>query len=399
MDERLEHQGKRIIIVGASILQIPAIIAAKEMGLYVGVVDYNPQAPGVKLADEYFNVSTIDSEGLLEVAISFRTNGIMTLATDMPMKAIAYVCNRLGLTCISEDTARLSTHKGEMIKAFERFGVSRPWYYLVDNVDQLSALMNQIEYPCIMKPVDSSGSRGVTLIHGKNHLIDAFSYATKYSTEKAVVIEEFLEGQEVSVEVLVFDGIVNVIAITDKITTGPPHFVELGHSQPSVIDDDNQDKIKQLAIKAVKSVGITQGPAHVEMMLTKNGPKMIELGARLGGDCITSHLVPLSTGVNIVKESIKIALSEKPCVQKTLNKAAIIRYFQAQIGTIRSIKGIEEAQSIPGVIDIALMKKIGDSILEIENSLDRVGYIVVQGQSLVDAQAIFDIALYAIKIE
>ena len=166
---------KRILIIGASILQLPAILKARELGYYVGVIDYNPKAVGVPYADEFFEVSTIDIEGVTKTALGFRPDGIMTLATDMPMRSIAAAATACGLPGISFETAVRATDKGEMIRAFERASVEHPWYFIINSVKELegneNGIADKITYPCISKPTDNSGSRGVMLILNKDELL------------------------------------------------------------------------------------------------------------------------------------------------------------------------------------------------------------------------------------
>ena len=339
---------KRLLIIGASHLQLPAIQKAKEMGLYVGVVDFNPDAVGISAADEYFNISTIDEEGVYQAARKFRADGIMTLATDMPMRSVAYAANKLGLVGISYDTAIKATDKGEMIKAFEASNVEHPWYYILSSLDELETVENRITFPCISKPVDNAGSRGVMLVHSRGELNEAVKYSSLNGRNGGVIIEEYLEGSEVSVEIIVVDGTVHILQITDKLTTGAPHFVEMGHSQPSQLEDENIDAIRDLAVRAVRAVGINNGPAHVEIMLTKKGPRMIELGARMGGDCITTHLVPLSTGIDMIKATIDICLGDVPDLEYKFHKGSAIRYLRQSHGTIQKIEGGRNCKILGG---------------------------------------------------
>ena len=332
---------KKILIIGASILQLPAIRKAKELGYYVGVADYNPNAIGIEKADKYFKVSTIDIDGVVKVSQKYKPDGIMTLATDMPMRAVAKACEICGLPGISLDTAIKATDKGEMIKAFEEAGVEHPWYYIVSSQSELAEVMDMISYPCIMKPTDNAGSRGVVLCHSREELESEYEYSHHESRGGAGIIEEYLQGPEFSIEVMVVDGEPHVLQITDKLTTGAPHFVEMGHSQPTRQSDKNQDKIRDLAIRACKAVGINIGPAHVEMILTKEGPKMVELGARMGGDCITTHLVPLSTGIDMVGCTIKLACGEKIDLEPKFSKGSAIRYFDASSKSNRRNRGYD----------------------------------------------------------
>lgn len=389
---------KKLLIIGASILQLPAIKKAKEMGYYVGVIDFDPNAIGIPFADEYFNVSTIDIEGVVKTAEDFKPQGIMTLATDMPMRSIAAACEKLGLSGISFKTAVKSTDKGEMIKAFEECGVEHPWYYIVNGVDSLDAVLDKITYPCISKPTDNSGSRGVMLIHNETELKDAIGYSSSNGRSGSVIVEEYMQGPEVSVEIITIDGEPNVLQVTDKLTTGAPHFVEMGHSQPSRLDEKDLSKIRDLACRAVRAVGIENGPAHVEIILTKEGPKMVELGARMGGDCITTHLVPLSTGIDMIEATIKIACGEKPDIEPKFKKGSAIRFIDAPIGTITAINGIEEAEKVDGVKEVSLTKHIGDKVGEIGSSTDRVGFVIAQSNTADEAVSVCEETLKKITV-
>lgn len=389
---------KKLLIIGASVLQLPAIKKAKDLGYYVAVADYDPKAVGIPFADEYFNVSTIDVEGVTDVAKKFDPAGIITLATDMPMRSIAAAAKECGLPGISMETAIKSTDKGEMIKTFEQNLVEHPWYYIVNNENDFFAVCNKVSFPCIMKPTDSSGSRGVMLLENLEELKTAYNYTKSFSRGGAVIIEEYLNGPEVSVEIVAFNGKVNVLQITDKLTTGAPHFVEMGHSQPSRLPNDDKEKIIDLACRAVKSVGIENGPAHVEIILTENGPKMVELGARMGGDCITTHLVPLSTGIDMIKATIDIACGNIPDILPKFGKASAIRYFDVPNGTITEISGVEKAKEIAGVVEVTFVKQIGDKVGRIGSSTDRVGFVIAEADTSENAVQICEKAINNINI-
>lgn len=391
---------KKLLIIGASILQLPAIKKAKEMGLYVAVVDYNPNAIGIPYADEYFNASTMDENAVLEVAKSFKPDGIMTLATDMPMRGVAKVSDTLGLHSISYQTALKATDKYDMIKAFEEHNVPTPWFYLIKNVAELDNLKDRLSYPCIMKPTDNAGSHGVVKINSYEELIEKYEYSHSSSRGGNVIVEEYLDGSEVSVEVMVVDGKINILQITDKLTTEAPYFVEMGHSQPSRLSIDIQNQIKDVAERACKAIGIDKGPAHVEMKVTSKGqPKMIELGARMGGDNITTHLVPLSTGIDMVECTIKTALGEPVDVTPTLNCGSAIRYFEAPFGTIKSIECVEDAMKIEGVKQISFTKNVGDTSMPIQCSNDRIGFVIAQAENVKEAIKICEKIKETIKIE
>lgn len=390
---------KRILILGASILQLPAIKKAKQKGYYTIVADMNPNAIGVQYADEFHCVSTIDIEGVANLAEELKPDGIMTLATDMPMRAIAAATTRLGLPGITMDTAIKSTDKGEMIKAFEEHNVEHPWYYIVESPEGFETIVENVTYPCVIKPTDNAGNRGVSYAANRQELEEAYKYSYENSRSGHVIIEEYMEGEEVSVEIIVYKGQVNILAITDKLTLGKPYFVEVGHAEQSQKSKEVKDAISDLATRAVKAVGIDNSPAHVEIMVTKDGPKMVELGSRMGGGCITTHLVPLSTGIDMIECVMDMTLGIEPNLTPKFDKGSALRHIVGVEGIIESIVGIEDAQNIPGVIEVTMLKEVGSECHYFKNGSDRVGYVIAQGENTAEAIKICEKAIDCIKIK
>lgn len=387
------------MIVGASVLQLPAILKAKEMGLHVAVVDFNPQAIGIPYADKYYNASTMDEDAVLAAAEDYQPDGIMTLATDMPMRGVAKTSDKLHLHSINYETAVKATDKYDMIKAFKEHNVPSPWFFVVDTLEELKVHEDDVTFPCIIKPTDNAGSHGVAKVYSFQELLDNYEYAHSCSRHGKVIIEEYLEGPEVSVEVMVVNGVVNILQITDKITTEAPHFVEMGHTQPSRLPVATQEAIRNVTVAACKAIGIDRGPAHVEMKVTNRGPVMIELGARMGGDNITTHLVPLSTGIDMVGSTIKVALGEEPDIEPTLHCGSAIRYFEVPFGTIKAIENVEGAKKVTGVKQITFTKEVGEESTPIHCSNDRIGFVIAQGATAEDAVSICDNAINMIKIK
>ena len=281
---------------------------------------------------------------------------------------------------------------------FKASGVPSPWFFDVDSLEQLKALAGKVTFPCIIKPTDNAGSHGVAKVNSFEELIASYEYSHSCSRHGKVIVEEFLDGPEVSVEVMMVNGKVNILQITDKITTEAPHFVEMGHSQPSLLPDATQETIRQVATAACLAVGIDKGPAHVEMRVTKRGPVMIELGARMGGDNITTHLVPLSTGIDMVGSTIKVALGEDPDITPTLHCGSAIRYFEVPFGVIKAIEGVEDAERIPGVKQITFTKNVGEISTPIACSNDRVGYVIAQGKTREKAEEACEKAMKTILV-
>ncbi len=397
----MENGKRKLMILGASVLQTPGIKKAKEMGLEVYAVDMNPEAEGFEFADEKLVISTIDIPKILEAAKECEIDGIMTLATDMPMRAVATVAQELKLVGISVDSSLKATNKAMMRVCLKENGVPVPDFYKVSNFDEYKEAVSKFTKPFVVKPADSSGSRGIYLIDNLENtelINNAYKYSYEFSRCGDVVVEEYMRGKEVSVETLSVNGEVTVLQITDKLTTGAPYFVEMGHSQPTKHSPEIAKKISEVAIAAVKAIGIENGPSHTEIMVTEDGPKIVEIGARMGGDCITTHLVPLSTGIDMVKNTISIALGEQTDIEPKFNKGSAIRYFNVPQGVIKEIDGIVEAEKIEGVKQISFVKTIGDSVTEINSSGARVGFVIAQGENADDAVAICEKAINTIKI-
>lgn len=395
---------KTIMILGASILQLPAIEKARELGLQTVVCDMNPDAVGFNVPGVIKEiVSTIDTKKILDAARRHHIDGIMTLATDMPMQSVAVVAKELGLVGISEDTALKATNKAYMRDALKEAGVPIPLYYKVKTKEEFAKAVQRVReagYKVIVKPADNSGSKGIELLddYSPESLAKAYEYSEDNSRAGGLMVEEFMEGSEVSVETLAIDGEVHVIQITDKLTTGAPYFVEMGHNDPSMLPEEMRNQIAEVAIAANKAIGIENGPSHTEIKVTKDGPKIVELGARLGGDNITTHLVPLSTGVNMVEACLRIALGEKPDIEKKWNKGSAIRYFHQHAGIVKSIDGVEKAEKIPGVVQISIVHNVGEKITEINNSGSRMGFVIAQKDTPEEAIKTCEEAIHRIRI-
>lgn len=394
---------KKIMILGASDLQVPAIKEAKKMGLEVIAVDMDENAIGFKYSDVNLVVSSTDTEKVLKAAEKYSVDGIIAVATDKPVKTVATVCEKLGLTGVSKFTADATTNKYLMRKQLYKNNIEVPQFFKASTINEFFSIVNifkDINKKCIIKPVDNSGSRGVQLIesYDEQKLINYYDYCVNNSFSNDIIVEEFMEGPEVSVETFTIDGKCEVIQITDKLTSGSPNFIELGHSQPSVLSEEIKELIKNLTIRANKALGIHQGPSHTEVIVTKDGPKIVEIGARLGGDNITSHLVPLSTGINLTKACIQLAVGEKPFFKKSTNKASAISYIKCGDGIIKNIEGIEDAKNICGVQQVKILKNVGDKVHTIHSSSDRVGYVIVQSEKVEDAIEISNEALNSIQI-
>jgi len=391
---------KRLLILGAPVFQIEVIQKARQIGCHVGVVDINPDAPAFPYADEFFIASITDAEKILEIAKTFRPDGIIAGACDTAVLTVSKICGKLNLAGISSETALNATDKVRMLGAFARAGVAHPRYFVVRK-DELDDAKIEMHYPLISKPVDSAGGRGVKIVHKEDELREAMRYSSAAGKSGDVLLEEYMKGPEVSVEVVVADGIPYVAQVTDKITSGEPNFFEVGHSQPSALKEETKEEIKALAKASVLAVGINNSPAHVEIIVTENGPKMVELGARLGSDCITSYLTDTSvSGISMMESAIKLALGEKPEIGtiRDSGTASAVRFIPAREGTICSIGGLDAAQQCPGVVHAVVMGRVGRHYERATDDSARFGYVVCKGKTTGEALMMCDAAMEKIHI-
>lgn len=392
---------KKLMILGASILQLPAIVRAREMGLRVIAVDMDPEAVGFREEGVIREIiSTNDVEGVLGAARKHRIDGIMTLASDMPMRTVARVGRELCLPVISEEAAFRATDKNAMRQALREHGVPIPAFFGVSSQEAfLEAVRRLPGDAVIVKPADSSGSRGVHLLRRGGDPLPAYRDSARFSRSGTVMVEEFMTGPEVSVEAITFNGSTEIFAITDKQVVGGGNFTEIGHTQPSALSPDVQNEIARVTRQTVAAIGIDHTPSHTELKVTPAGVKVVEIGARLGGDCITTHLVPLSTGVDMVGICVGIAVGEPVKEYPRSPNTAAIRYFQPPVGVITGISGVEEAKRLPGVREVRLLRGIGEEVPPITSSTERVGFVIAQGCGRKRAEDICARAMSLVRID
>lgn len=395
---------KKIMILGGGEYQLPGIIKAKEMGLQVIVCDYYPDCVGKQVEGVIGElVSTYDYDGVLEAAKRHKIDAILTLCTDYPARVVAYVAENMGLPGISKADAIRATDKGKMRQCLSQHNVPSPKFSVVSDKSSFLNSIAKFNSTCVVKAVDNSGSRGIQLLSypwKKDEAEKAYNYCQKYSRSGDVVIEEYMEGAEVCVETLNFGGECYPIQISAQFPKEPPYFTDVGYYQPAAYDEDMTEKIKKLAINANKALNIHTGSSCTEIIVTKDGPKIVEVGPRLAGDYMTSHLVPLSTGVDMVEGVIKIALGEEPDINRKFSRGSCIKYYMKQrVGKIKNIRGFEEAMSMEGCALAKALKNVGDMAVPLRASTDRIGFVMTEGKDAKEAINRCDVALNLVEVE
>lgn len=317
---------KKLAIIGASYLQEPLIERAKAMGIETHVFAWAANDVGEKKADFFYPISIVEKEKILEKCKEIGIDGICSIASDLAVIAVNYVATEMGLVGNSMDSTRNATNKYCMRRCFETNGDPSPKSILVQEIGDVDTV--KINFPVIVKPIDRSGSRGITKVWSQEELMNAIEYAKSQGFAHSALVEEFAEGQEYSVECISWRGKHYFLAMTKKYTTDEPHFIETGHLEPAPVELQTLDKVKKIIFHALDGLGIMNGASHSEIKIASDGSvKIIEIGARMGGDFIGSDLVRLSTGIDFVRAVIQIALGEKPQLVREIEEhAAAIRY-------------------------------------------------------------------------
>ena len=364
--------GKTLAIIGASYLQRPLVLKAKEMGLRTVCFAWKDGAVCASDADCFYPISVVAKDLILEICKKEKVDGVCTIASDIAAPTVAYVAESLGLTGNSYTASLKANDKGLMRRAFQKAGVPCPWFAEIHDSSQLD--VTNIKFPLIVKPTDRSGSLGVVKVNGADELRKAVTEAVSLSFSKSAIIEEFVQGKEISVEFISYSGCHYPLAITDKTTTGEPQFVELEHHQPSNLDPDTQNRVYNLTVKALDALGITNGASHTEYKITSDGRIIImELGARMGGDFIGSDLVPLSTGYDFVKGVIEVALGNFSIPIRSEQHFAGV-YFLCE-DTKYLLPVFKGQKRLPGIVRI---ERTGQELRRACCSADRSGYFIYQ---------------------
>lgn len=382
------------MVLAAGLLQIPVIKKAQEMGVYVIAVDDDPNAPGMALADKAIIPGGLkDEDKLLAIAKEEKIDGVIHPCSEVAMNVMGRINDELHLSGISKEMAIRATNKHLMRDAFEKYGAPSPKSILTkDEEDAWQIFCGKFTSNAILKPSRNSGSRGIAKVEkgiAKEVFVELYRRALDESRDHSVLIEQFIEGPEFSVEVIVWNGEPHVLAITDKKTTEAPYFVELGHNQPSIYPAEIQQKLIDGAIAGIKALDLSNCAAHCELKVQNGEAYLMEIGARMGGDFISTELTHLSTGIDMVAATISVVLGMEPNLDPVEPKHGVcIRYFTPKPGKMMAIEG-EDVLKEECVYDAEIYHQVGDIIPEVKSSLDRSGHVIVTAPT---AQNAIDLA-------
>ncbi len=369
---------KKIVIIGANDFQNPLILKAKEMGYETHVFAWQDGSIGEITADYFYPISIVKKDEILTECKKIKPDAVATIASDLANITVQYLAKNLGLPCNSDECIEASTNKYKMRTAFKKHGVSTPFFASVSDISELGDL-SAFSYPLIVKPTDRSGSRGITKIMLQDELQPAVQAAIKHSFEKKAMVEEYIEGPEYSCECISFDGKHTMLTITKKFTTGAPHFIETAHIEPANLSNSMLEKVKAEVFAGLKALQIRFGASHSEFKITPDGNvRIIEIGSRMGGDCIGSDLVRMSTGYDFVRMVIDVASGKAPDLTPIEEpKFAAIRFVftQRDIDILEKVR-LTAPESLSFVSDL---QPVGEH--EIVDSGTRLGFYIVCARS------------------
>lgn len=370
---------KTILIFGVGQLQESLIIRCKMKNLYTVGIDPNPNAECKEIVDAFEVVAGDDYESTINIARKYNISGIITAATDKPLVMMARVAEALDLPFFSVETAEWSTDKLLMKQKFQEAGILCAKGFLLNSVRELTNL--KVNYPVIVKPRDNSGSRGVIYCNNFKEVEHALQEAFQYTKKANVLVEEFIDGKEYSIESIHLNGVSHVIQITEKITTPFPYNVELGHIQPADLTPNQSNEVSLLISKIASALKFEYCASHTEVKINSKGIYVIETSPRLGGDFITSTLTTLSTGINMEEILIKISINQfvkRDFFKTKIKKYSGIKYFELQNGIITDIISLDNMDNIHGIQQWNFSLKSGERVNKITSSLHRYGYAIFQ---------------------
>lgn len=363
-----------LAIIGANYLQKPLVEKAKEMGLHTLCFAWEDGAVCKDICDEFYPISIIEKDEILKICQTKHIDGICTIASDVAAPTVAYVAEQMGLVGNSYECACRANNKFQMREVFMRNGIDCPKYKCITNVSDgtLGEVSSILELPIIVKPTDRSGSLGVKKVDKWEDLPSAIIDAINLSFAKQAIVEEYIEGHEISVEFISYQGKHYPLQITDKVTTGAPHFVELEHHQPANLPKEMFERIYSITDKALTALGVTNGASHSEYRITDDGRIVVmEIGARMGGDFIGSDLVRLSTGYDFVEGVIRVAMGEFEEPRLTQSNHSGVYFLCEETKALMTV--MNKCDEYPEIVD----SKITDVVLRsVTCSADRSGYII-----------------------
>lgn len=378
--------GKRLLVLGAGPAQLGLLRAARERGLFVIACDRDPLAPGFVHADRRALVSTEDEEALDRLVRAQPVDGIVSPGSDWPVAIAARVADRAGIKHpLDPETAARAVSKLRQRELFAEQGVPQPRYALCASLAEAGEAARELGFPCVVKAPDRQGQRGLTYVPGPEGLGDAVELALSVSRTKLCLVEEHVPGREVTVNAFSLDGEFHPLTVTDRLTADPPAFgVALAHAWPAV---SGAEVAIEVARRAAEALGIRTGPTYTQIVLGEDGPRVVELAARVGGGH-DAELCSVAVGVDLNGLTIAAALGEPLSVPRPEGRGgACVQFLVAPEGELIEVDGLDEAKQEEGIVDAMVYRRPGWRFGPLRRGADRAGFVLATGGSRDDALA------------
>lgn len=383
----LVRMKKTIMFLGAGEEQCEAIDIALELGLKVIAIDGNPNALGLKIADVGINADIKDVEAMIEIGKKYKIDGVMTHAVEIP-QVVAKVAKALDLPGLDPEVAERATNKLERIKCLTEKGIPCPKFETAKTVEEAKKKAEKIGFPYVFKPIDSAGARGVIKVSNKDEIEKAFNHTLSYTQENIILIEEYLEGKELSTESIIYNKIYTV-AFADRNYDKKrfePFFIEDGGEMPTSLSKDEIKEVTQTVDAAIRALGIDWGVAKGDIIINNGEVTIMEMAARTSGGRFCSVKVPLSTGIDMLRPLILMAVGLTPDLndlKPKFSRGIAERFIFPKPGKIVEIIGVDEAKRIEGIYKIHLNEdiKIGGKIERVTDHTMRKGYVIALGKN------------------
>jgi biotin carboxylase len=355
-------------------------------------VDRNPGASGFRYAHRRAVLSAEDERGVSRLARAERVDGLLAPGIDWPVAIAARAAYSLGLPHpISPETASLAVSKARQRERFEEAGIPRARSEVARTPDEARGFARRIGFPCVLKPVDRQGQVGLSVVERPEEVVGAFEAARGEARGGAVLVEELVRGRELTVNAFSVDGRFVPLTTTDRITADPPAFgVALTHAWPSRLPSEEVAAAVEAARLAVEALGISEGPSYTQVLAAPDGPRVVEVAARLGGGH-DAELCEAALGVDLNELAIAAALGEAASNNLLLAAprvgGACVRFLVAPEGELVETLGEDEAREVEGVLDVLLYRAPGHRFGPLQRGADRAGAIIAVGDSRADALA------------
>jgi biotin carboxylase len=397
-------RGPRLLVLGAGPAQLGLLAAAHERGLYVIAADRDPAAPGFRYADRRAIVSAEDEEGIQRLADAERVNGVIAPGIDWPVAIAARVAERLALPHpISPATAVLATSKLRQRDRFAERGVPQPAYEVCRSAEEAEAAAGRLGYPCVLKAPDRQGQRGLGLVRTPADVGPAAAEALGSSRGGICLVEEYAPGREVTVNGFSRAGRFHPLTVTDREVAEPPAFgVALAHVWPSSLSPEEVGAAVDAAAQAAATLGVEEGPTYTQVLAGPEGPRVVELAARLGGGH-DAELCRAALGIDLNELALAAALGVEPGENALWPQAraggACVRFLVPPPGPLRAVEGVAEAAAVPGVVAVHVYREPGFVLAPLRRGADRAGAVVAVGRDRAEALARADEAAALVRFE